>query len=394
MKLGVPTICSHIFHQGQWWSYEPFVLEMNEWAQIFEKLILAAPLESGPPPPFWAPYRDSSKIEVIPFRHDRGQGLAQERFLLLELPRALGALFKLFRASDGLHLRAPGSISLLASLLAPLFKRRLCSKYAGQWGSYPGEGFSYRLQRAILRSRWFHGPVTVYGEWPNQPPHIHSFFTSVMNDSQMEMARQAAQNLSFHTPPRILFVGRLTASKNVDILIQALQLLAAEDVDFRAEIIGDGPDRQRLAALCSASALPEKVHFRGGLPFDQVLACYQEADILVLASQTEGWPKAVAEGMAFGLACIGTRRGLVPQMLSGGRGIVVEPGDVPELSAALRQILTQPADCLEMRRKAALWAQQFTLEKLRAANASLLSASWNVELLYADPKTNWHPAFN
>ncbi len=51
MKLGVATICAHIYHQGQWWSYEPFVLEMNLWADLFDGLVLAAPLDSGPPPP-------------------------------------------------------------------------------------------------------------------------------------------------------------------------------------------------------------------------------------------------------------------------------------------------------------------------------------------------------
>src|SRR5205814_7925183 len=83
-------------------------------------------------------------------------------------------------------------------------------------------------------------------------------------------------------------------------------------------IIGDGPMRKPLEGLATSLGLAERVTFEGAVPQSKVLDFYERAHILVLASQTEGWPKVIAEGMAFGLVCIGSNRGLVPQMLEAG----------------------------------------------------------------------------
>lgn len=380
MNLGVGTICAHIYHEGQWWSYEPFVLEMNVWADLFDSLVLAAPLDSGPPPPFWAPYADSAKITVVPFRRDRGRGLDQPVTTPWEIPALVGALLRVLRRTDAFHLRSPGNIGLIASLLVPLVQRRRCAKYAGQWPDYPGEARSYRLQKAILRSRWWGAPTTVYGRWPGQPAHIRPFFTSVLTAAQMDRARQAMRVRQPGDVPQVLFVGRLSAAKNVDVLLRAVAALRAAGIALHCTLVGDGPERAALERLCAELDLSDCVRFAGGLPFVAVLEYYAAADILVLASETEGWPKALAEGMAFGLVCIGSARGLVPQMLADGRGLLVPPGDVAALTAALRGVATDRTAYGPMRQAAATWGQGYALESLRAAQADLLTAAWGVPL--------------
>jgi glycosyltransferase involved in cell wall biosynthesis len=100
--------------------------------------------------------------------------------------------------------------------------------------------------------------------------------------------------------------------------------------------------------------------------------------VLVLASETEGWPKAIAEGMAFGLICIGSDRGFVPEMLGEGRGIALCPGDEAALTGALRQIASSPASYEAMRVRAAAWAQKYTLEGLRDSLRDLLTERWGM----------------
>ncbi|MGH9799459.1 MAG: hypothetical protein ACRD82_03775, partial [Blastocatellia bacterium] len=215
MKLGVATTCQHIFHEGQWWTYEPFVLEMNVWHELFDQLIVVAPLDQGSPPKFWAPYQSSTGITVIPYRRDKGRGMNQEATSISEIPRMIYALTKAALSSDAFHLRSPSSISLLASLVLPLMslwtQRRLCAKFAGQWTGYPGEPRSVRWQRAILKSKWWPGLVTVYGEWPNQPSHVVPFFTSVLNARQSARAVAAAKNRTAadlsNRNLRLLYVG-------------------------------------------------------------------------------------------------------------------------------------------------------------------------------------------
>lgn len=71
--------------------------------------------------------------------------------------------------------------------------------------------------------------------------------------------------------------------------------------------------------------------------------------------------------MAFGLVCIGSNRGFVPEMLGSGRGLVVPPRDVDALAALLLDIADNPAKYEAMRLQASAWARQYSLEGLRTA---------------------------
>lgn len=379
MKLGVTTICPHIFWDNKWWSYEPFVREMNVWAELFENLVMIAPLEKGPPPELWAAYSNSECISVLPFWENRGQGLVQPKVNILDIPGMTVSLFKSAVKCDAYHLRSPGNISLLASIFIPMWSKKISAKYAGAWLDSQSEGFSNRLQKHILSSRWFAGPVTVYGEWPDQPAHIKPFFTSVMDAKQIRQAKSACVGKHLHNPLRVVFVGRLSHSKNVHILIDALGKLQSENIRVETRIIGDGPE---LAALqLQSTAFPfskTAITFMGGMDFEHVLSNYEWADVMVLASETEGWPKAIAEGMAFGLVCLGSNRGLVPQMLADGRGVVIEPGDPEALASALRYIVNGQLDFESVSRKAAEWGQRYSLDGLKQALRELLINEWHL----------------
>ncbi|MBI1792669.1 MAG: glycosyltransferase family 4 protein [Chloroflexi bacterium] len=370
------TICPHIFWDNKWWSYEPFVREMNVWAELFEELVMIAPLEMGPPPELWSPYEQSECISVVPFWKNRGHGLVQPKVGIGDLPGMLWSLTRSAAQCDAYHLRSPGNISLLASLLVPVWSKKICAKYAGIWPHAQNESISYRLQKRILASRWFSGPVTVYGEWTAQPAHIKPFFTSIMDTGQVRRAKSACQQKQLHAPLRVIFVGRLTRSKNVHVLLDALRIIRGKGFAHESRIIGDGPELPALQRQTADLQLSNAVTFMGGLAFEEVLAQYEWADMLVLASETEGWPKAIAEAMAFGLICIGSNRGLVPQMLAEGRGLLVEPGDEAGLASALQEIAVGKVNFSSMSRKASEWAQRYSLGGLRQAIRDLLIREW------------------
>ena len=102
----------------------------------------------------------------------------------------------------------------------------------------------------------------------------------------------------------------------------------------------------------------------------------KKAHVLVLVSESEGWPKALMEGMAYGLVCIGSSRGFIPQLLGDGRGLVVPAGNVEALAQHLARIAADPDAYAAMSRAAAGWAQTFSLERLRQELRSLLERSW------------------
>jgi glycosyltransferase involved in cell wall biosynthesis len=381
-KLHRLLIVSHVPH-FQWdrllYAYGPYAREIEVWAELFAEVVIAAPLRLEVPPGD-ALALGRPNISVAPQLETGGDALLDKAIQALALPRHLWRLAKAMRQADAIHVRCPGNLGLLGCLLAPPFGKPCVAKYAGQWSDYPGEPRAWRWQKALLRSRWWRGPVLVYGQWPNQPPQVVPFFASVMDDAQMARARSALPRDWSRRPLEVLFVGRLSSQKNVDVILRALALLKPEGLCPRFRVVGDGPLRRELEGLARALKLDDQVTFQGAVPQTKVLDYYEQAHMLVLASQTEGWPKAIAEAMAFGMVCVGANRGLVPQMLGEGRGLLVEPGDAYALAARLRQVAADASEAPGIAERAAAWARPFTLEAMKAALRQQLESSWNVPL--------------
>ncbi|MFK8110714.1 MAG: glycosyltransferase family 4 protein [Rubripirellula sp.] len=145
-------------------------------------------------------------------------------------------------------------------------------------------------------------------------------------------------------------------------------------------VIGHGPKLESLQQLSKELGIEDQIHFAGGVDYDRVFDFYDQSHVLVLASETEGWPKAIAEAMACGLVCIGSNRGLVPWMLGENRGFTVTPRSVDELTDAIRRVATSAQLRDETSRQAAEFGQRYSLDTLRQAIAELLSERWHVDI--------------
>jgi glycosyltransferase involved in cell wall biosynthesis len=364
-RLLVISAVVHFRHRGQLHAYAGYARELDVWAELFDEVTVVAPCrDEAPPPDCLALTRENIReYRVI---ETGGATWRKKAFQLLALPVLICQLHRAMRTAGIILVRCPGNLGLLGALLAPLHSRRLVAKYAGQWNGYPGEPWTERLQRRLLGSRWWSGPVLVYGEWPNHRPHVVPLFTSVLTAAEVCRARRVRLQRRPHRPLRILFVGRLVPTKNADVLISALGRLDQRAVAFSCAIVGAGPEGSRLEAQVARLGLGSRVSFTGGVPLAEVLDHYERADVLVRASEAEGWPKVIAEGMAFGLVCIGSDRGLIPWMLGDGRGLVVPAGDAEALAAALERIATDPRIARTAAQAADGW-RHYSLDDLRDA---------------------------
>jgi glycosyltransferase involved in cell wall biosynthesis len=375
MRLTIATSVVHYRHDGLLHAYGPYAREIDLWTEMFSNVTIAAPLRNECPPGDCRPL-SGVNISLTALPEVGGPRMRDKAILALSVPSLLWSLMKAMLPADAIHVRCPGNVGLLGTLFAPCFSKYVVAKYANSWADFPGESWTARLQKRILRSRWWRGPVLVYGKWPNQPDNIVPFFTSILSQRQIDQERL----LGSRSPRdlRLIYVGRLSASKNVDVTLRALKCLADEQIHFRFAVVGEGAERARLEALCEELELTDNVKFCGGMGFEATIEQIKQSDVLVLASETEGWPKAIAEGMAFGLVCIGSNRGFVPEMLSNKRGITVLPGDVNSLAGALLDIARNPGLYQGMRENAAAWGRQYTLEKFGEAIANLLIARWQL----------------
>ena len=376
-KLVIISSAVHYRFEGRLFAYAPYAREIDLWADLFPAVWIAAPCRDHQQPPEDCGAFVKSNIFIHPQKGTGGLKLRDKIKQIFILPRLIFDLSRVMQKADAIQVRCPGNLGLLGIFLAPFFSRYRIAKYAGQWNGYPQEPFTVRLQRFLLRSRWWGSPVLVYGNWPGQPAHIIPFFTSMLSRDQMTRAKNS-WGKKIGNPPRILFVGRLSAAKNADILLTALAHLKKEGILLHCSIVGEGHERRTLENLAASLGLNETVIFEGGMSFERALRFYENADVLALASETEGWPKAVAEAMAFGLICIGSDRGFTAQMLGGGRGLLVAPRDITALVNALRHIAKNPDPYETMRAKAAAWAQAYTLEDFKEAIAESLSRYWKI----------------
>lgn len=162
-----------------------------------------------------------------------------------------------------------------------------------------------------------------------------------------EMYRQRESNRSLRLTgvhqPTILFMGWLEQYKGVNELLDAACLLVEEGLPFRLVICGSGPLREALKQRCAQFGLERHVEFLGWVAGETKLKAFRESDIFVLPSFSEGFPNALLEAMAAGLAVVATPvGGIVSVIESGHNGLLVKPGDHVGLAQALRELVFDP----------------------------------------------------
>lgn len=139
---------------------------------------------------------------------------------------------------------------------------------------------------------------------------------------------------------RILTIARLHPAKGIDLLLEAAKQLG--DCAWEWTVLGDGPERESLAARARELGVADRVRFAGFHP--DPAPFLDAADLFVLPSRAEGLPLALLEAMAAGLAVVATRcgSGVVDALDGGAAGVLVPPGDPAALAAAVRTLVADP----------------------------------------------------
>jgi len=137
---------------------------------------------------------------------------------------------------------------------------------------------------------------------------------------------------------RLLFVGQLGARKGVPELLQALSRIPRPSFAWSITMAGDGDvGGARQSAL--ELGILDRVTFTGWLDSAQIRGLLESSDILILPSHAEGFPMAIVEAFAYGVAVISSPVGAIAEIvLNNENGLLVSVGDVNALEQAIEAL--------------------------------------------------------
>ncbi len=370
MNFVIITHVKHIKQNQDFFAYAPYVREMNIWLKHVNKVTIVAPLVNS----------EKSEID-IPYQHNEinFKSIPEIVFItfsgiitsVFKLPIICFTIFNACRKADHIHLRCPGNIGLLGCLVQIFFPKKIkTAKYAGNWNPDAVQPLSYKFQKWLLSNTFLTKNMTalVYGDWKNQTKNIKSFFTATYSNVE----RQDPKVRSYSGNLKFVFIGSLVEGKRPLFAVQIVEKLNRLGYDVSLDLYGDGFLKVDLQTYITEKSLGYKVKLLGNQKKEVIKEALREAHFLILPSKSEGWPKAIAEAMFFGVIPISTSVSCVPYMLDyGNRGVLITP-ELKNSAYCIRQCLGESEGLKTMSIEAAEWSQKYTLEVFETEIIKLL----------------------
>ncbi|MEO7349678.1 MAG: glycosyltransferase [Terrimesophilobacter sp.] len=153
------------------------------------------------------------------------------------------------------------------------------------------------------------------------------------------------------TENRILFVGRVTGEKQIDVLIKAVAKLDPA-LDAKLEIVGGGDLMNQLKKLVHDVGISARTTFTGYVSDEELKVAYTNATVFAIPSIAELQSIATMEAMSSGLPVVAANAMALPHLVHNGEnGYLFEPGDVDDLASKLTAVLTaSDAELTRMKR--------------------------------------------
>ncbi|WP_228508682.1 glycosyltransferase [Herbiconiux sp. VKM Ac-1786] len=146
---------------------------------------------------------------------------------------------------------------------------------------------------------------------------------------------------------RVIFVGRVTGEKHLDVLLKAIQLLPAS-LDVKLDIVGGGDQLKNLQAMAQQLGIGDRVSFTGYVTEEEKQRLYTRATVFAMPSIAELQSIATMEAMASGLPVVAADAMALPHLVHDGEnGYLFAPGDAQALADRLERVLTLPKEELD-----------------------------------------------
>ncbi|MBF4492859.1 glycosyltransferase family 4 protein [Flavobacterium sp. MR2016-29] len=364
MKFAIITHVVHLQENDQYLGYAPYVREMNIWLKYADEVIVVAPLSIQKATAIDMAY-SHRKIDFRKIPNVNFTSLKSIFRSIFMMPIIFWKIFLAVKTADHIHLRCPGNIGLLGCLVQILFPNKIkTAKYAGNWDPKSKQPWTYRLQKYILSNTFLtrNMQVLVYGNWERQSKNVKPFFTATYLDTEKEIIEKE----NFDLVIEFVFVGALVPGKNPLYAIKIVEQLIKKGKNAVLNLYGEGIERDNLEQYIQNNRLENSIFLKGNQNHETLKKAYQKSHFIVLPSKSEGWPKAIAEGMFWGCIPLATSVSCVPDMLDfGKRGILLEMNLSRDL-AEIEDILDDKGRFFATNKLALEWSQKYTTDIFEA----------------------------
>lgn len=361
-KLVIISHTEHHLDKGVIKGWGSTINEINYLADYWEEVVHVACLHQTKTPPSSLPYTKNN-ITFVPIPPYGGRRFQDKILIFTKIPSIIKQVLKSIDGASEVQLRLPTSMGLF---LLPLFsffitrKFTLWIKYAGNWGQYNAP-LSYRIQRVWLKKNWANCKVTLNGFWDNQPKHCLSFENPCLTLDELKKGETISVEKKFESPFVFTFIGRLESAKGVDRIIEALKFIPLDAI-AKVNFIGDG---EKITFYKEATSfLKDKIQYHGFLNNDKVHHILSESHFLLLPSDSEGFPKVIAEAACYGVIPIVSNVGSIGHYINESNGFILDINGNQLFANCLSNAIGTNAFFLKEKSKKALEvAEKFTFVK-------------------------------
>lgn len=367
---------------GRWQSSGGFPLQMRGVGSLFDEMDLlvveGAPRAGGVPLPAHA--------RVVPLREPVGHDARRKLSVGAHLPSYLRVMVRHIRRADVVHVPLPGDLPLLAFVIALAMRKPVIARYGGSWPANGQTTAAGRLTKALMRrAAGGRNVMLATGDEATAPaPGMTWIFSTALTAEELDGIRPEVDR-GIGSPPRLIYIGRLSPEKGIPTLLHALRRLADDPAAPAPHLTlaGAGDEIERLAALARDLGLEGRVRFAGQLARDGLSRELARADLCVQPSLTEGFSKAWLDAMAHGVPVLSSDVGAARAVIGGdgARGWLVPPGDVAALADSLSRVLGEPRDWPALRRACRAYAEGRTLEAWARRMGEVCAHQWGWSLV-------------
>ena len=305
-KILIISDCLHAYVNGKLGSRNHvFVKQMNALISQFETCNLCAPLDKNEENIISTYRAPKTDLNYIALPIVGGNSLYAKLRLIGVIPLWFLRTLRVIVQSDIVYQRFPNNVNLFTVFIVLLLRKKRFATYTGTWDDYPGEPYTYRLQKLILRL-FYNANVFIY--WPDQSKVpgqnlINSYSPSLYKRdllTHIELNTLLRDKLSSDYI-QLATVGSLSKNKNQIFSIKILHLLLSRNIEARLAIIGSGSEYNELFKTACILGVEGYVDFKGSLPIEHVLDALSKTDFLIQSPFIEGFGKVPIEALSRGV---------------------------------------------------------------------------------------------